>query len=172
MEQKSVKIQAFISHALAKQLQYYSKRHELPMSRLVAIALDNEIYDNEENIPFKWDYTLPKGEYAEYAFAEEAGRILTFMKNDEKGMSLDFLLTLRHDIGIKDKKVFLAAFNECLEKEMIEVFDMPETVKRVKFSSSVVYRLKSNNPKVTKKIRKKLSDRDKYERLKKRFEGK
>jgi hypothetical protein len=98
-------------------LQEISKKKNIPLARLIAIAIDNEF--QKEN-PFEFDTTLPEaGTYEEYAFANEAGMIIRFLQKMKHGAELPILLLLRNEIGVPDKTIFLAAFKEALDLDFI-----------------------------------------------------
>lgn len=125
-DSKFNRVQANIGKVHADKLSKFSKMYNLPVSRLIAIAIDNEIFDNDK--PFKIDLSLPE-DFQEYAFAEQAYQILVFLRTQKVGMSIDMLYVLRHDIGIADRETFLGAFKECLDKGMIEPVIAPKSIK-------------------------------------------
>lgn len=139
---------------------------KITMSKVIAIAIDNEL---ERDKPFEFDLTLPNSDDTiEYAYADEAGKILSFIKGLRVGAGLDILVMLRYDIGIPDKKVFLAAFKECLDNDVLESFKpKPSYGKAPLAEDYVYYRLKGHEtPRVK---RNKESEYNKYMRLKKKF---
>lgn len=90
-----------------------------PMSKLIAMALDNEL---EVTHPFNYDVEMPTSTFMRDAYAEEAGKIYKFLQNINYGMALDHLVLLRRDIGVMNKSVFLLAFRELKQTGMIEEF--------------------------------------------------
>ena len=167
-ENMMARAQGYIGHKHHDALERFAKMYDLPISRLVAIAIDNEM---EKDKPFKLDLKLPS-EYVEYAHAKEAGKILDFMRGLRIGMSLDLLYIMRHDIGISDRDLFLAGFKECIMKEQIEKFEAPSTTKYK--AGSILYRVNALNPVVKKakkaKTTKELRDYAAYERVRKKLE--
>lgn len=160
------RVQGWLSLNHSSALDKFSKMYGLPISRLLAIAIENEM---NKDAPFKISLQLPDtGEYVENSFADEAGKIVKFMKTLRSGISLDFLYILRHDFKIPDSSAFLGGFKECLDHDLIESYGAPATSKAVK--DSILYRLKSNTPIVNKKIRREVKDHTQYLRLKKKFE--
>lgn len=171
-EKRLIQITGYIGKKQMEKLMYYSKSLQLPLTRLIGMAVDNELYEKED--PFNWDFTIPEDDYVEYAFADEAGKILNFLKSLPNGLSKDQLLILRHDMDIPDKTAFMLAFRECLEKNMIEAYVAPKSVKyNNSFGDVILYRLISTSPSANKKVRKKvreeLSDLAQYEKLKKKL---
>lgn len=149
-------------------LREISKKRKISISRLVAFAIDNELCSER---PFKFDTELSTEEIVEYAYADEAGKILNFVKTLRIGAGLDILLLLRFEMGVPNKSVFLAAFKECLDKGMLEAFVPP--VPRGRNVPPVpegyfYYRI-SNQP-TAKQIKNKASRYDKYLKLKKELE--
>jgi len=159
------KIEGYIGLEAEKKLLNFAKMYKLTKSRLVAIAINNEL---DKETPFKVDFTLPEG-IIEFSYAHEAGKIVTYMKGLRNGMSLDLLYVLRHDIGVPDADKFLAGFAECLQKEMLESYVAPANVKYTNSHDTTLYRLKLNNPVVRKKVMKKASKYEQYQKLKKEF---
>lgn len=93
---------------------------QLPVSRLLAIALEHEL---ERERPFDYLLTPPLEEYVEFAHADSAGRILNYInKNFPNGIGLDSLMLLRLDMGIDSKEEFMLGFRELTEKKMVESF--------------------------------------------------
>jgi hypothetical protein len=99
-----------------KRLIEIQKKMNIPISRLITIALENEL--NKEK-PFTYDLTIPTDEFVEYAYIDEAGKIITFLMKYKKGLSLQFLALNRNEMGIPDIQTFLYAFRECLVKGFI-----------------------------------------------------
>ena len=95
-----------------------------PMSRLVAIALDNEL---DAPTAFNYPCPMPESPYVEYAYAAEAGKILRFLEKFPVGTSVDTLMLCRRDIGIESRAEFMLALRELFEKNMIEEFKPTNT---------------------------------------------
>lgn len=165
-DKKMLSVQAYIGRKHFEQLLVLSRILKLPVSRLICIAVDNEFQKEE---PFKLNLELNQDEYVEYAFADEAGKLMNFMKGLRNGMSLDLLYVLRKDIGIPDRTIFLQAFNECVKQGIIESYINPPSVKYNNSFETICYRLKSASPEARKKLRKKVSERETYERLKAKY---
>lgn len=164
-----IRVQAFISQYHRDKLGYYCVDKSLPMSRLIAIAIDNEL---EKEKPFNFPLDLPTQEYIEYAYVDEASKILAYMQKQNTGMTLDMLMILRHDIGIKDKETFLAAFRECLEKKMLEEYHQLKNNYAIDdYVDTTYYRVVGTGPKDTKVLRGKTTKYDRYLKLKKTFES-
>lgn len=164
-----VKIQAFVSKKHYEFLQYYSRIHKIPISRLIAYSIDEQCIISD---PFNMKLEIPKSEYTEYAFANEAGKIITFLKTQRVGMSLDMLYIMRHDIGISNREAFLNGFRECLEKEMLEAYQAPKSSKYAQNFDVVLYRVKGTDRSTVEKLKKRESEREQYERLKKKYGNK
>ncbi len=163
------KVSGYITDKHYQEMLRLSQEKKLPMSRLVAVAIDNEFQTDK---PFEWPmYPVIEGEYVEFAYAHEAGLILNFLKTQMNGMGIDLLLLLREDIGITDKEVFLAAFRECLEKGLLESY-VPKAGKYAPAPAEGYYhyRIPGTGPKENKKLRNKVTKYEKYLKLKKEFE--
>lgn len=91
----------------------------IPVSRLVAIALDNEL---DSTIPFNYPCELPE-RVTEYLYAAEAGRLLAFLTRAPTGVARDTIMLCRRDIGVMDRDALMGAMKELLDKNLIEEFD-------------------------------------------------
>lgn len=141
----------------------YALKNNLSVSRVIAFAVDNEL---QKDNPFEFNTELPTQEYTEYTFADEAGKILNFIKTLRNGSAgLDILLLLRYTIGVPDKDIFLAAFKDCLDRGMIESF-MPA---KIRYENYLYYRLAGQPTTRSRRMREKSYKE--YQRLKKKFEG-
>ena len=151
-------------------LRKYSKSRQISIARLIAFAIDREL---QMERPFEFNCELHNEEYIEYAYAEEASRILNFMKTLKIGAGLDILVLLRFGMKIPDKDIFLAAFTECLDKDMVEGFVPTAKGNRPAHPIGYLYyRVKGMSPKDKKAKKKRGSEFETYNRLKGKFEGK
>ena len=159
-----IKLQTFVGKTQYEQLKFRSEVSKLPMSRLIAIAID---YELQKEKPFEWDMKIPGGEYLEFTYADEAGKIVNYMRTlGSKGMSLDLLLLLRADMGIKDKNTFMQGFRECLEKKVVE----PYVTNDLKYKTDTIfYRVAGLSPLETKKVSKEVREYKAYLRLQKKY---
>jgi len=163
-----VKIQAFVSSHVNDMIRSAAQAQELPISRVIAYALDRE---SQMELPFQVNFSLPRESGAEYEFADEAGRIIDFMKRMKKPQGIDVFLLHRHAMGIPNADDFLAAFKECVELNQIEaVVPKPSGHKRAS-PYPEGYMHYQMPDRVTKRKEKSRSKRyAEYERLKKEFE--
>lgn len=122
-----------------------------PISKLIAMALDNEL---EAPQPFNYPVDLPTSTFVQDAYTDESGRIFSFLEKVNYGMSLDHLLLLRRNMGIMNKSVFLLGFRELLQTNMIEDF-YPEKSKFRYDTTYRYYRVKKLEQKDIKTKRKK-----------------
>lgn len=103
-------------HQFEKLKNIVSLRHT-SMTILLSLMIDKEL---EGDKPFDFDLTLAGEEVEEYAYAEQASKLIDFMVKYDKPLKMTSLLMLRYDIGIPDRDDFLGSFNELLVKKMIE----------------------------------------------------
>lgn len=96
-----------------------SEEKEIPMSRLVAYALDNEL---DSPTPFNYPSDLPTDEYKEFMYAKEAGRVMKWMNSVPGGVNKESIMLCRRDFGIETRREVLYALRELFEKDMIEEF--------------------------------------------------
>ena len=113
-------VTVYLSKSVYNILKAESDRTSLPLSRLVAYAVDNELDANE---PFRYDTALLDKPYAPDSYQNEAGKIYKFLEKIEKsavGIGRDLLMLARRDIGIMSKDEFLLGLRELYECEVIE----------------------------------------------------
>jgi hypothetical protein len=92
---------------------------QLPASRLMCIALDNEL---DTPNPFYYPSEFPDKPFVQYAYAEEAGRIVDYLKKFPSGTGRDTLLLARRDMGIANRSTLLLALRELMETGIVEEF--------------------------------------------------
>ena len=140
-------------------------KRQISMYRLVAFAVDNEL---QKTNPFGFDINLPIDESLDFAYADEGGLILDFIKTLRIGAGLDVLVLLRYKIGVPNKNIFLAAFKELLSNEVIEAFPPPpRTNMPLNLPGYKYYRAK--RIRTPKKNKNKSSRYEQYVKLKKEF---
>lgn len=156
-----------ISQHYRKALMVILEERKITLSRLVAIAIEHEF---ERPNAFEYDCSLPDDNYVEYAYVDEAGKILKYMSNSPS-MSLDLMCLVRHDMGIPDRDTFLLAFRECVEKGFLESCKPPSSSWSLfKYDETqVFYRLKDANTMKFKKARRQSTKYEIYQKLKKEF---
>lgn len=162
-----VKVVTFLPKHHHKFLRDKAKSRRVSMSRLLSFSVDNEML---KEIPFEFRCDLPEGEFVEYAYADEATKILDYVRTLRKGAALDIMLMLRFDIGIPDKDIFLAAFKECLEKGMIESFVPKPKYGQIFYGDDYLYYRLAGQP-TTRSRKMKTNRHAQYLKLKKEFEN-
>lgn len=101
------------THAILRAL---SLERGLPVSRLIAIAIDNEL---DQEIPFSYPVDLPDT-YTEYLYAKECAALLTALQKAPAGVGRDMLVLARRDLGIADRDVLLTCLRELYDKGLAE----------------------------------------------------
>jgi hypothetical protein len=127
-------IQVFLPKSIKGILQETSERMGLPMSKLTAIAIDNEL---DSPVPFAYNCLLPSSVFIPNAFAAEAARIVSYLMRFPSGTGRDQLMLCRRDMDIPNKETFMYAYRELLEVGIIEEVPPPP---RVKFEYPVGYK--------------------------------
>jgi hypothetical protein len=134
-----------------------SDQTNLPLSRLVAYAVDNELACGE---PFRYDTALLDKPYVQDAYSEEANKIYKFLEKTEKsavGIGRDLLMLARRDIGIMNKDEFLLALRELYECDVIEeVKPSNKTFKKYDEMYRLIKTKKVNAYELKKRTRKQL----------------
>lgn len=161
-----VKMTTYTGHETMNRVRKISKARQIPMSRLLAIAIDKEL---EQDHPFGYDLTLPEtGDYPNYTFADESAKIKKYVDRLTTGLGLDYLTLLRKDIGIEDKETFLAAFKECLDNNVFSAVKPKKNDKKLQADDYLIYRSKKHKSKRQEKNQE--NDLETYLKLKKKFE--
>lgn len=107
-----------ISKKIFEKLKNISEEMSLPMSRLIAIAIDNEF---ESSQPFTYKIDTDLEEYDEDKYIVEAKKVFNYLKkNFKNGIGYDMLLLCRLDFDISDKKKVLLGCRVLLNKELAE----------------------------------------------------
>lgn len=113
-----VQQQVYLPKSTARLLKEHSRRLGLPLSRLICIAIDNEL-DCER--PFNYPSPDVDGEaYVEYMYAHEAGRLMEFLATIPTGTGEDMLLIARRDFGLEDRRLVMLAIRELIMTGMAE----------------------------------------------------
>ena len=117
-----------LSNYHSKRLKDYALRMKLPLSRLIALAVDNELSKNE---PFKGiSFELFK-DVQEYAYAKEAQRISDYMDKIGHAVTIDFLYSHRHDLPLETLEEVIGGFSELMRAGLL-VESKPAFVKPIK----------------------------------------
>lgn len=167
-ERRMVKISGWIGKVHFEKLMKIADQKKLSISRLIGIAIDHELFESQN--PFHFDLSSPDEKYVEYAYAEQASKIVEYMRDLKSGIALDVLFILRRDIGIPDEREFKLAFRECLSKNLLESFPAPKSVKYLKIEDTVLYRLNINSKVESEKKAKQIRELKMLEKLKKKYE--
>lgn len=158
----------YVSEHHKKKIMEIVFKKKIPITRLLAYALDQEL---EKEKPFEhFTYRLPNDEMVEYSHIDEATKILQYMKNVE-GLGIDQIISVRYDIGVPDIQSLLYGIRECVDKKMLEEYNPRVNVRqRTEYPKDYkFYRLTGTGPVNKRKIRKEINDMKRYERLKKKY---
>lgn len=129
-----VKIQVFVPKSIAAILEETSYARQQPLSKLVAIAVYNEL---ETEVPFYFDSTIPNVQFVENQYAKEATMLLDFLTRIGRGIGLDQIIMCRRDIGFPSKDVTVLAYRELLKAKLIEEYYPKES--RFKYHKSQLW---------------------------------
>lgn len=128
-------VRVYLPVSLSKRLKEISRMKGMPMSRLLAIAMDNEL-DQEE--PFRYVCDIPDDDYVEYEHAHAAGKLLEWLLKMPTGAGVDMMLLARRDIGIFSRESVLRGLRELIEKKMVEAI-RPSRAKFGFFHEDYIY---------------------------------
>lgn len=130
-------VQSRISSWQFQRLMEIVEQRNIPISQLVACAVDREF---EKPVDERFDFgdKIPETEFIEDAYLTEAQKIVDYMKLYDKGVHLRILLLNRHVIGVPCRVTFMYAFRELIRNEIIESF-RPKVPKKIGFHKSFQY---------------------------------
>lgn len=112
------KIEVYIPNGTYKILSDMAEEKGMPKSRLVAIAIDNEL---DAPKPFHYPCNIPTDEYKEFMYAKEANMILKWL-GVTKGVNIESVMLCRRDLGLTSREEVLRALRDLFENDMIEKF--------------------------------------------------
>lgn len=160
------KVSATVADNDYETLLFHSEASGFPKSRLIAIALHNEMLKER---PFQLPIQMPDTYYEEFKYADEAGRILNFLRKQDTGLGLDMLYMLRKKIGIEDGELFMEAWRELIEQNLVDEVKPSKKYYPNIPDNYTYYTVRGNNVKAKKKKRKQATEFAKYLRLKKKY---
>lgn len=106
------------------------------MSRLIAIAVDNEL---DTAAPFNYECELPKAPFVPYAYSTEASKMAHYIgAYFPTGATLESIMLCRRQFGIIDRLTVMLAFRELMENQILEEF---EKENRITGITQIRYRL-------------------------------
>lgn len=142
-------ITVYVPKSLSYMLKSKSDEIAIPVSRLVLFAIDNEL---DVDTPFYYPCPDPTSPYVPFAYADEAGKILSFLSKFPSGTGRDTLMLCRRDIGIPSRTVFMLAYRELLDSGQVEEFHPKRT--KFRYNRDYLYtRIVDTDPKKMKKNR-------------------
>ena len=91
------------------------------MSRLIAIAVDNEL---DAPTPFNYECELPKAPFVPYAYSTEASRLAIYIgAYFPTGATLESIMLCRRQFNVPDRLTVMLAFRELMENQILEEFE-------------------------------------------------
>ena len=103
-------VKVYLPRTMLEKLKEIKQQTGVNISRLCAIAVDNEI---ERDNPFNFDDELPES-VPEHVYAAEAGRILEYLSHVPGGLSVQAMVLLRRDMGMENKHDVLCGIAELI----------------------------------------------------------
>lgn len=113
-------VKVYLPKETIRLLKIAARDHRLPVSRICAIAIDNEFDQGEHS--FNYPFTIPQTAFTEHEHADEAGKILNFLRRYPDGLAKDVLMMCRRDLGVESREKFLLGFRELLNADLVEIF--------------------------------------------------
>ena len=160
------KLSCALSHYHYDLIADHATKSGIPITRIVGCLVDHAI---ENDMPFEYDMTLPNNDDS-HLYSDEGGRLLEFLRDKPKGIGLDVLMAVRHDLNIR-KEALLSVLSDCLQHKLIEAikpiggfFKYPE--------GYFYYRITKEKGHGTKRKNKnRANEYDQYLKLKKKYES-
>jgi len=113
-------VKVYLPKSIAGILKEKRMGTNIPLSRLAAIAIDNEL---DTDVPFTYTCEIPE-RVTEYLYAAEAGRLLAFLTRVPSGVARDTIMLCRREIGVMDKDALMGALKELYDKGLVEDIDV------------------------------------------------
>lgn len=110
-----VEVTALIPRPLYNKLKANSIEKEIPQSRLLTMALFNEL---ETGDPFNFIIPFPEEEYIEGKYAAESEKLMGLINQFNKGVGLDMLIMSKDGIGFTTDQI-MSAYRELVETDQI-----------------------------------------------------
>lgn len=134
----------FIGHKTLEILRKRAASMGLPVSKVIAFAIDNEL---DAAHPFNYPCTLPTTIYIENAYADEAQKLFTYLRKFPTGIGRETLVLNRRDYGVPSRETVMLAYRELLERDLIEEVPPPGKSKFKGYPASYRYtRIKNATP--------------------------
>lgn len=127
---------AFLPLETIEILKERSHKTGIPVSRLIAFAVDNEL---DAPNPFCYLTELPDNIYIEGAYMDQAQKILRFLQKFPIGVGRDMLMLCRRDMGVGNKQNFLLGLRELYETNMIVDSKPPKSAKFKSYAPDYKY---------------------------------
>ncbi len=119
-------VTAFLPKGTLAILKELSRTTGLPMSKLVSIAIDNEL---DSPAPFNYPCLLPSTVFVPGAYVEECQLITRYLMRFPSGCGREQLMLSRRDIGIPNRETLMMAYRELLDFGLIKEVPPPPRVK-------------------------------------------
>lgn len=116
---------------------------DIDISTMICIALDNEM---QAQNPFDPTYDVTSIEPGmPLAYADEAGKIMAFLRGFPKGCTIQTLFHCRWNYGIPDLRYMRQGLRELIEKDLVEFFELqyPRPSKRIRLKGVLPQELKA-----------------------------
>lgn len=118
------KVTIYMPKGMLQEVAKYKHRmkveDQMTLSQMICLAVDNELQAaNPFDAEIKIDFTEPQ---QQYAYADEAGRMLNFLRRFPKGTTLQTLFNCRWNYGIPDVNTVKRAWRELLATDTVEFF--------------------------------------------------
>lgn len=126
-----VKVPTMIPEKTLEFLKEYSAAEKISVSRLIAIAIDNEM---DCSPMFKYFTEIPiDPPYVEGAYHDQAVKLYRYLQKFSYGLSIDMIVLARREFGLLDRQEALLALRELLEKGLAEITKSPWAESKAKF---------------------------------------
>lgn len=105
-----VQVTVYLPRSIHDVLKAKSEKSGMPVARLIAYAIDNEICEGAE-LAFEYPCEMPQTIFVEGAYTDEAQRIYKWLTK-VNAQGVDQLMLARRDIGVPEKNTLMLAIRE------------------------------------------------------------
>lgn len=161
-------VKVYVSKYHITELKSLSASKKESVSQMITRLIDVELLKDK---PFDTPiYSLVSSEVGATDYADEGGKILSFMYKLRKPQQLDSLINLRFDMGVPDRDTFIKAFSELFYNDLLTAI-IASSDKRFYRKGEMLYRAKDTRELKERRMSESKAKRyDRFQKLKAEFE--
>lgn len=141
-----VDIKAYLPPWLMSKVREISVFKGIPMSRLIGVALDNELL---REIPFECRTIAPlphEVPVKKFEYADQANKLAKWLRQFPRGVDRELMILCRKDYGVESREEVLLAWRELFIGNLVEDVK-PDNVTKFRYPETTEFvRLKGVSP--------------------------